>query len=557
MLFAALIGITSSCSKKISGLTEEHFSVTPQVLETVGGQVPFTIDGRFPAKFLHKKAVVEVTPVLKWNNGKAEGDKYVFQGESVQGNEKVISYKRGGRFSIKESFRYVPEMERSELFLNVSVKKGSKKLSEFSVKVADGVNSTSELLSSLLKKANLTVAEDRFQRIIQEKKDANIMFLVNQANIRATETKTANKFTQDVKDVDDSENKRVKNIEISAYASPEGKLDLNTKLAENREKNTAKLLNANIKKNNIEDVYVDTKYTAEDWEGFRELVEKSNIPDKHLILRVLAMYTDPAQREQEIRNISSVYQSLADDILPQLRRSRITLNYEIIGKTDHEIKTFAEKAPSKLNVEEFLYAATLTDNDAEKETIYKNVVKHFPNDYRALNNLAVLAYKKGNVEQASEYLRNSMKVQDAPEVNSNLGVISLLKGNKEVAEEFIGRASGSKGIESVMGKLYLSKGAYDKAALIFGDEASNISALAHILNKNYNKAEKTLTEVANPDGYTFYLLSIVGARTNNVIKVVDNLRKAFVRSPELKNRALNDLEFVKFYNSSAFVSLMN
>ena len=335
LLMAIVVALFTSC-KKMGPLSADYFTVTPQVLEAVGGKVPATINGKFPEKYFKKKAVVEVTPVLKWNGGEAKGQSATFQGEKVEGNDQTISYKVGGNYTMRTSFDYVPEMAKSELWLEFKAKIGKKEITIPAVKVADGVISTSELVNNTLGNANPALGEDAFQRIIKEKHDANIMFLIQQANIRSSELKVGKAFNEEVANVNAAENKKINNIEVVAYASPDGGVELNTTLAENRESNTQKMLNKNLKKSKL-DVAVDAKYTAQDWEGFQELVSKSNIQDKELILRVLSMYQDPAQREQEIKNISSVYKTLADEILPQLRRSRLTLNYEIIGKSDEEI----------------------------------------------------------------------------------------------------------------------------------------------------------------------------------------------------------------------------
>ena len=305
-LLMALVVALSSCSKKMGELSSDYFTVTPQVLEAVGGKVPATINGKFPEKYFNKKAVVEVTPVLKWDGGEAKGQPSVFQGEKVEGNDQTISYKMGGSYTMKTSFDYVPEMAKSELYLEFKATIGKKTVEIPAVKIADGVISTSELVKQTAGSANTATGEDAFQRIIKEKYDANIMFLIQQANVRSSELKTAKAFNEEVKNINATENRKISNIEVSAYASPDGGLDLNTKLAENRQDNTAKVINRNLKKDKLE-VNVDTKYTAEDWEGFQELVSKSSIQDKELILRVLSMYSDPEQREQEIKNISSVY----------------------------------------------------------------------------------------------------------------------------------------------------------------------------------------------------------------------------------------------------------
>ena len=555
LLMAMVVALFSSCSKKMGELSADYFTVTPQVLEAVGGKVPATINGKFPEKYFNKKAVVEVTPVLKWNGGEAKGQPATFQGEKVEGNDQTISYKMGGSYTMKTSFDYVPEMAKSELYLEFKATIGKKEVTIPAVKIADGVISTSELVNNTLGNANPALGEDAFQRIIKEKHDANIMFLIQQANIRSSELKTAKEFNKEVANVNEAANKKISNIEVSAYASPDGGVSLNTTLAENRENNTTKMLNKDLKKAKI-DAPIDAKYTAQDWEGFQELVSKSNIQDKELILRVLSMYQDPAQREQEIKNISSVYKTLADEILPQLRRSRLTLNYEIIGKSDEEIAKLASSNPSELNIEELLYAATLTNDPAKQEAIYTQATKQFPNDYRAYNNLGKLAYQAGNIDKAESYFKKAANVNASPEVNMNLGLVSLMKGDKAAAEAYFGKAAGTKELGESMGNLYIAQGQYERAVNSFGDSKTNSAALAQILAKDYNKAKNTLANVERPDAYTDYLMAVLGARTNNSSMVTSSLKSAVAKDSSLAKKAATDLEFAKYFTNADFMNIV-
>lgn len=555
LLMAMVVALFSSCSKKMGELSSDYFTVTPQVLEAVGGKVPATINGKFPEKYFNKKAVVEVTPVLKWNGGESRGQSAVFQGEKVEGNDQAISYKAGGSYTMKTSFDYVPEMAKSELYLEFKAKVGKKVVTIPAVKVADGVISTSELLGNTLGNANPALGEDAFQRIIKEKHDESLMFLIQQANIRSSELKKAKAFNNEVANVKDAANKEISNIEVSAYASPDGGLKLNTGLAEDREGNTAKLLAKNLKKSKL-DVAVDSKYTAQDWDGFQELVSKSDIQDKELILRVLSMYQDPAQREQEIKNISSVYGTLAKDILPQLRRSRLTLNYNVIGKSDEEITKLAASDPSQLNVEELLYAATLTNDAAKQEAIYAQATKQFPNDYRGYNNLGKLAYQAGEINKAESYLKKAASVNATPEVYMNLGLVSLVKGDKAAAEAAFGKAAGSKHLNESMGNLYVAQGQYDKAVSAFGDAKTNSAALAQILAKDYNRAKTTLAGVERADAYTDYLMAVLGARTNNSSMVTSSLKSAVAKDASLAKKAATDLEFAKYFTNAEFMGII-
>ena len=555
LLMACVVALLTSCSSKMGELSSDYFTVTPQVLEAIGGKVPATINGKFPEKYFNKKAVVEVTPVLVWEGGEAASQPAVFQGEKVEGNDQTISYKMGGSYTMKASFDYVPEMAKSELYLRFKATVGGKTIEIPAVKVADGVIATSAMVSNTLESANPALGEDAFQRIIKEKHEANIMFLIQQANVRASELKAAKAFGQEVRTVNEAANKRINNIEISAYASPDGGLDLNSGLAEKRQDNTASVVGRDLKKGKL-DVAVDTRYTAEDWEGFQELVSKSNIQDKELILRVLSMYQDPEQREQEIKNISSVYKNLADEILPQLRRSRLTLNYEIIGKSDEEIAQLADTDAKQLTVEELLYAATLTNDPAKKEAIYTKATQIYPNDFRAFNNLGKLAYEAGNLEKAESYFKKAASINNAPEVNNNLGLIALIKGDKAASESYLSKASGSKELNEALGNLYVAQGQYDRAVNAFGDTKTNSAALAQILAKDYNKAKSTLDAIETPDAYTDYLKAVLGARTNNSSMVTSSLKSAVAKNPALAKKAASDLEFAKYFTDADFVNII-
>ena len=547
-LVALLVLAFSSCSK-MGELSPDYFTTNPEVLEAIGGKVPVTITGKFPEKYFKKNATVEVTPVLRWEGGEAKGQPATFQGEKVQGNDQTISYKTGGTYTMKASFDYVPEMAKSELYLDFKIKKGKKEYTIPSVKIADGVIATSELPT--VNSANAAYAPDAFQRIIKQAKEAQIMFLIQQANLRASELKSDSLkafHKQVVAVAGDTKNYKLNNIEISAYASPDGGVELNTTLAENRQNNTEKYMNQQLKKGKIE-TEVDAKYTAQDWDGFQELVSKSNIQDKDLILRVLSMYSDPEQRETEIKNISSVYKTLADDILPQLRRARLTANYDVIGRSDEEINAAFDTDAKVLSNDELLYAATLTNDNARKEAIYKKTVELYPNDFRAYNNLGMMAYANGDLATAENYFKQAAsKNANAAEVNTNLGLIELTKGNVANAETYLSKSTGANTANEALGNLYIKQGQYDRAVQAFGDTKTNSAALAQILAKDYNKAKSTLSAVKNPDAYTNYLMAVVGARTNNADLVKSSMDKVKQQDAALAAKAQNDREFAKYAN---------
>ena len=545
----ALFVLTLSSCGKMGELSSDYFTTNPEVLEAVAGKVPVTINGKFPEKYMKKNAIVEVTPILKWNGGEAKGQSTTFQGEKVEGNGQTISYKLGGNYTMKASFDYIPEMAKSELFLNFKITRGSKTYTIPAVKVADGVIATSELPT--IASSNASYANDAFQRIIKQAQEANIMFLIQQANLRNSQLTSAEmkEFHKKVAEVNaDKKNYKLNNIEVSAYASPDGGLKLNTGLAEDREANAEKYLNKQLKKAKI-DANVDAKYTAQDWEGFQELVAKSNLQDKDLILRVLSMYQDPEQRENEIKNISSVYKTLADEILPQLRRARLTANYDIIGRSDEEIVEAFDTNPKVLSVEELLYAATLTKDNARKQAIFTKTTQLYPNDYRAYNNLGELAFAAGDAAKAESFFKQALaKNANAAEANANLGLCELLKNNVSTAETYLSKATGADAANEALGNLYIKQGQYQRAVSAFGNAKTNSAAQAQILAKDYNKAKATLQAVENKDAMTDYLMAIVGARTNNESLVSSSLKSAIAKDASLAKTAANDREFAKYTN---------
>lgn len=553
-VIAATLLALCSCSSKLSEMSADYFTVTPQVLEAVNGEVPVTISGTFPAKYFPKKAVITITPVLKWNGGSVTGESHTFIGELTEGNSQVISYKNGANVTMKNSFDYVPEMAKSELYLEFAAKVKGKTKSMPAVKIADGVLSTAELYSQTTASTKPAYAQDAFQRIIKQAKQANIMFLIQQANLRWSEINSTQMedFTATLQDVKaDTKNKALENVEVSAYASPDGGLDLNDRLAAQRQKNAQTHVNKVLKKNKVETT-VDTKYTAEDWEGFQELVSASNIPDKDLILRVLSMYKDPEVREREIKNISAAYAELAEEILPQLRRARLTLNYQLIGRSDAEILEAFKSDASVLSIEELLYAATLVKSDNEKIAIYKKAADIYSHDYRPYNNMAEIAMKAANYNEAKSLLQKAAKLNpSAAEVNTNLGMLALIDGNVAEAEKYLLKGTDSKENAAALGNLYVAQGQYDRAVKAFGDTKSNAAALAQIMSKNYTAAKNTLSQVEKADAYTYYLNAIVGARTNNATMVAENLKKAVKLDSSLRTKAANDIEFVKFASAVA------
>ena len=545
LLSAASVLFMASCSK-MGPLSADNFTVTPNPLESQGGKVAATVNGTFPEKYMKKKAVVTVTPELRYANGQvAKGQSATFQGEKVMGNDQTISYKVGGRYTMKTSFDYVPEMQKSDMYLTFDARKGKKVYNVPAVKVADGVIATSELYRRTLASENGVIAPDTFQRVNAKKQEANIKFLINQANIRKSELKnnSVQEFIEMLKKINaDREGFNIQNVEIQAYASPEGGVKFNDKLAGQRKNQSEKYVKSTLKKTKV-DAALDAHYTAQDWEGFQKLVAASDLQDKDVILRVLSMYEDPQEREQQIRNMSAGFQELANGILPELRRSRLIINYETIGRSDEQIKEQYKNDASKLSADELLYSATLDETPAKQEEIYKKTVEAYPNDYRAYNNLAALALAKGDKQAAQQYAAKAAQLgSDTPEAQANLGLISLINGNVQDAERAISKGANSENVKAALGALNIAKGNYAQAESDFGKTASNTAALAQILNKNYAAAAKTLDKVENPNAMTDYLHAIAAARRGNKFAAASYLKEALQKDASLKEYADNDLE---------------
>lgn len=556
-LSLAVVGIValSSCSSKLGSLSADNFTVTPSPLEAVGSEVPTTINGRFPEKYMKKKAVVTVTPELRYAGGKAVGQPATFQGEKVVGNDQTISYKVGGNYVMKSNFAYTPEMAQSELYLTFDAKVGSKSVAIPAVKVADGVIATSQLVYRTVESANTAVAADAYQQQIVKQQDAQIKYLINQAKVRTSELKSTSvqDFVKVLREIKaDQKGFALDNIEVSAYASPEGALSYNTKLAENRQNTASKYVSDELKKVKLA-TNLDTKYTAEDWDGFQELVSQSNIQDKEVIIRVLSMYKDPEEREQQIRNLSLAFRELADEVLPELRRARLTVNYRLIGRTDAEIQEQYAAEPSQLSVEELLYAATLTQDLNARKNIFQTTTQIYPSDKRAYNGLAQVAYAQGDYAAAKAALA---KAGDGTEATANAALIALKEGNINQAENLIGKALTAANYNEVLGNLQIARGNYAQAAQSLAGVKTNSAALAQILNKDYQAAASTLAAVPNADATTAYLSAILAARTNQTDAAISALRKAISLDPSLAVQAAKNLEFAKLAGNAAFSSLV-
>ena len=545
-VFLGTAGLTvlflTSCSK-LGELSADNFTVTPNPLVESASKVPATIDGRFPVKYMKKKAVVTVTPELRYAGNAVQGQSATFQGEKAVGNNQTISYKMGGNYTMKTTFDYLPEMAQSELYLTFNAAIGKKTFDVPAVKVADGVLATSQLVYRTVKSANTCVAPDAYQQIIAQHQDAQIKYLINQSRIRTSELSTTSiqDFVKVLRDIKaDQKSYALDNIEVSAYASPDGALSVNETVASGRQATASDSVNTQLKKISL-DGTVDTKYTAEDWEGFQEIVAASNIQDKDVILRVLNMYKDPEEREAQIRNMSVAFRELADEVLPELRRARLTINYKLIGRTDAEIKQQFKDDASKLSVEELLYGATLTNNPSEQKQYFETAARLFPNDYRAYNGLAQVAIAQGDLAAAKAALQ---KAGNKTEANANAALIAISEGNLDQAEALLGKALTAANYNEVLGNLQIARGNWTQAAQALKGVNTNSAALAQILTKDYASAKRTLDAVAAPDAMTSYLKAIAAARTGDTSAAKTALQKAISLDSSLAEYAAKDMEFI-------------
>ena len=550
----AAVALLASCNKTLPN--PEQLSVNPNPLVKVGNKVDAEIVGTFPEKKFAKKGVLVVTPVLKFEGQEVLGEPVTYVGEKAKENGKTVNYKEGGKYRQSCSFDYVPAMRKSELYLRFEARVGKKVIEIPDLKVADGVIATDELADARDNKSATT--PDKFQRVIQELTEADIKFLIQSAELRSKETKSdeVKALKAAIKDANDAERKEINKIEVSGYASPDGGMDLNEKLAQNRQKAAAKFLQKDLKKNKI-NAAIESNITAEDWEGFQKAMENSNMQDKDLVLRVLSMYSDPEEREAQIKNLSNVYGTIAEEILPALRRSRLILTTDLIGKSDDEIRELAQNDPAQLSVEELLYAATLTDNKAEKAHIYQKAIDQY-NDFRAWNSLGQIYLETGEIADARRCFDKALEIQpNDPDVNYNAGLAAMADGDLEKAEQYLGKAAGTKGnLNAALGTLYTKKGDYAAAKNAYGQNATNNAAVQQILSEDYAGAAKTLANVKEPNATTAYLKAVVAARTNDKAAVLENLKSAIAQDASLKVRAAQDIEFAKFAEEAEFQAIV-
>ncbi len=558
ILAAAVLSGCSGLNKMKKDAGDIRYDVTPKILEAHGGMVNVTIKGTFPEKYFNKKATLEVTPVLTYAGGETAFDKVqVLQGEKVQTNNKVITYS-GGDFTYTSTIPFKEAMKMSELVLRTKASAGNKILDFEPVKLADGVIATSTLVE---KHGMPVIMKDNFVRIIPETQTAKINYVINRSDIRSTELKSEDirLLKEYISQVSTNPDRQLKGVVVSSYASPDGKFDFNEKLSGNRGTSADRFIKREFVK--IEaakaDGFFSSLTTAEDWDGFKTEVENSLIPDKELILRVLSMYSDPEVREKEIRNMSTAFEALKTDILPKLRRSKMMVNVDKIGKTDEQILELMRSDLKALDLEEMLYAGTLTSDANEKLKFYQAVAENYPKCIRAHNNVGHTLLGLGKPDEALAAFEKAKALQNNDVVKNNIGFVYLVKGDIAKAEElFTSMTAATDESKWGLGVIAITKGEYDKAVNNFGTEPCFNLALAQYLKGDVNKAKATLDSMKElcKCGKPSYLKAIVGARLDDKTYMLNGLKEAIGFKADWKAYAKTDLEFAKFFTDAAFIA---
>ncbi|NQU82261.1 MAG: hypothetical protein HQ543_12150 [Bacteroidetes bacterium] len=559
VLAVALLSSCGGLNKMLKEAGNVKYQVEPEVLEAHSGNVDVTITGSFPESYFNKKATLEAVPVLVYEGGETKFESVSVQGEDVEANNEVIKF-TGDNFTYSATIPFKEEMRVSELILKTSASMSGKSVVMPDVKLADGVVATSTLTK---KPGHPILIGDMFKRVIPESKGADIHYVINQANVRGSELKAEdiNALKAYLKEANEKVNYKFTGTEISAYASPDGPLDLNEKLSGKRAETAGTFFNRELKKAKIEEAgkegFVKTTKTAEDWDGFKELIQKSDVRDKELILRVLSMHSDPVVREKEIKNMSEAFEVLKDDILPKLRRSKLIVNAEVVGFSDEEILNYIENNPDTLGLEEMLYAATLTE-DAEKQLKYYGMASEkAPKCFRAVNGMGYTLMKMGKIEESEKAFIKAQELKDGDYVKNNLGFVALVQGDLEKAQGYFTSMEKLTDESNFgLGTINLFNGNYQDAVNYFGTNASFNAALAKLLNGNTTGAKSTLEAIDHKCPWGDYLKAVVGARMDDENYMIENLRAAVAAVDELKALAKTDMEFGKYFENAAFKAIV-
>ena len=528
------------------------YTVDPDPLIVQGDSVAVAINGNFPGKYFYKKAQVELTPTLTYTGGETPYKIAYFQGEKAVGNNTVIPYETGKAFTYQHKVAYTPSMAESQLMVKILGKQGKegKKQLEFDpFKLADGVMTTPYLM---LSDDKVLMEKDAFVRITDHQQDAVLNYLVNNSAVRPTELKDADvkAMVDFVKRMKTNPNIVLKSLAVDAWASPEGELSKNENLADDRAKSAKGWAKGELLRAKVDSAKTDGFYTltprGEDWDGFKKAMQASStVPDKDLVLRVLEMYPDVTKREEEIKNMAATYEEIADQILPQLRRSEMKLNYQIVGKTDAQLTEMSRTMPDSLNVEELLFAATLTTDMNEQMRIYKECERVHASDHRAANNVGYIYMLQNKMAEAEGQFQKANSIKDNPISTNNLGVVARLKGDRKKAMELYSKATAAgPEVKYNQGIIDIQNGNYASATTNMGGTKSFNAALAKMLGGDAAGAQGILDASTDKDSAMgHYLAAIIAARQSNCDGVRSHLGMAVQKDPALREKAVKDLEF--------------
>lgn len=553
----------SSCGglNKMQDMSADvSYKVSPELLEEHGDKVAVKIDVKYPAKYFNKSAILTATPVLKYEGGETAYEAKKLQGEKVEANNQVIAFTTGGSFSYTSTVDFNEDMMKSDLVIRVSAEMKGKTLDFEDYKIAEGVIATPKLV---VVDPKPVMVGDKFERIVPETYKADIHYLINKADIRKSELTSEDivGLTEYVKKANENERINLKGVQLSAYASPDGELDLNTKLAENRQISAEKYLKAELKKAKVEagnaEDFMMKNFTPEDWDGFKTLMEASNIQDKELILRVLSMYSDPVVREKEIKNISKAFEAIEVEILPQLRRSKYLVNVDLVGYTDDELKALWASDADALKLEEILYTATLFEDLDTKLAIYKKASANFPNCFRAINNVGYILVLQGDAENAKVAYESAKELADNDIVNNGLGCCALMMGDVEAAEQLFTSSMGAgDAVNYNLGIIKVMKGEYEAAANYFGNTDEINTALVKLLRDDFEGAMATINKVKCECATKYYVKAVIAANMDQDDLAFETLKLATEKKADFKARAKVDMEFAKYFENATFKTIV-
>ncbi|MFW5821052.1 MAG: hypothetical protein ACOCWA_07170 [Bacteroidota bacterium] len=561
-LFAVTAFFLSSCgglNKMQENAGEVSYQVTPDPLEVHADEVDVKIDVKYPEKYFNKNAILTLTPVVKYEGGETAYEPKMVQGEKVEANNQVIS-QDGGSVSYSGTVPYSKEMMMSDLVIRVDAELKGNTLTFDDFKVADGIVTTPKLV---VVDPKPVMVGDKYQRIVPDSYKADIHYIINRSNVRNSQVTNEDMegLSEFIKTAEQDERTDLKGMKLHGYASPDGPYDFNDKLAEDRQESAKRYFDREARRAELESAakegFLAMDYTPEDWEGFKEELEKSDVPDKELILRVLSMYSDPQVREQEIRNLAAAFEVLAEDVLPELRRSRFLVNVDKIGLSDEEIKQVWSSDPDSLDLEELLYAASLHDDLETKLAIYKKANQKHPNCFRAANNIGYVYVKMGEAEEAKEAFEEAKGIQDNDVVNNNLGAVALMQGEVEEAEQLFQASMGAgDAVNYNLGIIKIMQGDYDAAENYFGNTNSVNAAIAKLLQDDYDAALATINNTEEESAKKYYVKAVIAARQDKDQLVFDSLEMAFDMDAELKDRAEKDIIFAEYFENDTFKSLV-